>query len=374
MIFRQLLDPETSTWTYLLADEQSREAVLIDPVREQVPRDQELLGELGLRLLYALETHVHADHVTGGGLLRARLGCRLGLGRAAGVMTADLALADGERVPFGRHSLEALFTPGHTSGCVTYLCREEQMAFTGDALLIRACGRTDFQQGDPEALFRSVRERIFALPDATRLYPGHDYKGRTVTTVGEERRWNPRLGEGRSLPEFVATMASLKLAYPKRIDEAVPANLCSGVTEPEEAAPSERESDRWAPLLRTQSGAPVLPTEWVAAHARELRLVDVRETVEFKGTLGHLAGAELVPLARLSEAARDWDRKAAIVTLCTYGTRSGKAALRLSELGFSRVASLYGGIMRWIEEGRPVVEKKDARGGQGAEAWLGMDI
>jgi glyoxylase-like metal-dependent hydrolase (beta-lactamase superfamily II)/rhodanese-related sulfurtransferase len=374
MLFRQLLDPETSTWTYLLADEESREALLIDPVREQVPRDQELLEELGLRLLYALETHVHADHVTGGGALRARLGCRLGLGRGSGVQTADLLLADGEAVRFGRFSLEALSTPGHTPGCVTYVCREAQIAFTGDALLIRGCGRTDFQQGDARALFRSVRERIFRLPDPTRLYPGHDYKGRTVTTVLEEKRFNPRLGESRSLAEFLAVMEGLKLAYPKRIDEAVPANWCSGVTEPEEAAPSERESDQWAPLLRTKSGAPALPTDWVASHAGELRLVDVRESSEFRGTLGHLAGAELVPLAGLEGAARDWDREPPILTVCTYGTRSGKAALRLSALGFPRVASLYGGLVRWTEEGRPVVERREGQGGQQAEPWLGMHI
>jgi glyoxylase-like metal-dependent hydrolase (beta-lactamase superfamily II)/rhodanese-related sulfurtransferase len=374
MLFRQLLDPETSTWTYLLADADSREAVLIDPVREQLARDLELLEQLELRLLYSLETHVHADHVTGGGGLRERLGCRIGLGSAAGVVTADLQLGDGERVRFGRHALEVLATPGHTRGCVTYLCREEGMAFTGDALLIRGCGRTDFQQGDARALYRSVRERIFALPDATRLYPGHDYRGRTVTTVGEEKRFNPRLGGSRGLAEFVALMEGLKLAYPKRIDEAVPANLCAGVTDPEPAEPSPRAEDAWAPLLRTRSGVPALGSDWVAAHARELRLVDVREAAEFRGSLGHLAGAELVPLAGLEGAARGWDRAAPILTVCTYGTRSGKAAQLLAGLGFSRVASLHGGLVRWTREGRPVVERRDEVGSQAADAWLGIDI
>ncbi len=229
MIFRQLFDPETSTYTYLLADAGTREALLIDSVLEQLERDCSLLEELGLRLAYALETHVHADHVTASGRLRERLGARIGVGARAGVANAELALSDGDEVRAGSVRLEVMHTPGHTSGCVAYLCRERGMVFTGDTLLIRGCGRTDFQQGDPRALFRSVRERIFSLPDETLVYPGHDYKGRTVSTVAEEKRFNPRLRLERSLEEFVATMRGLRLAYPKRRDVAVPANLLSGL-------------------------------------------------------------------------------------------------------------------------------------------------
>ena len=229
MIFRQLFDLETSTYSYLLADAETHEAVLIDPVLEKLERDTSLLSELGLRLLYTLETHVHADHVTAASRLRDALGSKVAVGAASGVRNADLLLRDGERLRFGRRELEVRATPGHTSGCVSYVAAESGMAFTGDALLIRGCGRTDFQEGDARTLFRSIRERIFSLPDATLLYPAHDYTGRYVTTVGEEKRWNRRLGLAVSEPRFVELMAELKLAYPKRIDVAVPSNLQSGV-------------------------------------------------------------------------------------------------------------------------------------------------
>jgi sulfur dioxygenase len=197
-------------------------------VREHVARDVQVLRELGLILRFTLETHVHADHITGAALLREQLGSRAVVGAAAGVACADRALADGEELRAGGISLRAIATPGHTKGCLSYYCASAGMAFTGDALLIRGCGRTDFQQGSSRALFRSVRERLFALPDETLLYPGHDYRGRTVTTVAEEKRWNPRLGLAKSEPEFVAIMAALKLDYPKRMDESVPANLQCG--------------------------------------------------------------------------------------------------------------------------------------------------
>ncbi|MBW2415804.1 MAG: MBL fold metallo-hydrolase [Deltaproteobacteria bacterium] len=228
MLFRQLFDPETSTYTYLLADEATREAVLIDTVLEQFDRDGTLLAELGLTLRYTLETHVHADHVTASARFRDTSGSRVVVAASAGVGNADVQIEDGGSLRFGTHELEARLTPGHTEGCVTFVCAREGMAFTGDALLIRGCGRTDFQQGDAGALFRSVRERIFALPADTLLFPGHDYKGRTVTTVEEERRFNPRLGLDRSESEFEKIMAALDLAYPKRIDVAVPANLKCG--------------------------------------------------------------------------------------------------------------------------------------------------
>jgi glyoxylase-like metal-dependent hydrolase (beta-lactamase superfamily II) len=228
MIFRQLFDPETSSYTYLLADGQSREAVLIDPVIEQLERDLTLVRELDLKLAYTLETHVHADHVTASGRCRDLLGSRVVVGARTGVTNADVYLTDRERVVFGDRALEARLTPGHTNGCVTYVLPYEQLAFTGDTLLIRGCGRTDFQQGNAGELFRSVRSQIFSLPDTFLLYPGHDYKGRTVTTVGEEKRYNARLSCEKTEADFVEIMDKLELAYPKRIDLAVPANLESG--------------------------------------------------------------------------------------------------------------------------------------------------
>jgi glyoxylase-like metal-dependent hydrolase (beta-lactamase superfamily II)/rhodanese-related sulfurtransferase len=374
MLFRQLFDPETSTYSYLLADEATREAVLIDSVREQVDRDAGLVAELGLRLVAALETHVHADHVTGAGLLRERLGCRIVVGARAGVLTADRRVAEGDAVAFGRHALEVRETPGHTNGCVTYVCHEEGVAFTGDALLIRGCGRTDFQQGDAATLYRSVREKILSLPDATRLYPAHDYRGRTVTTVAEERRWNPRLGDARSAEEFVALMRGLRLAYPQRMDEAVPANMASGVTEPEPLVAPPAEPAGWAPVAWTASGVPVVTPDWLAAHRADVRIVDVREPPEFCGVLGHIEGAELVPLASLDAAARDWDRAAPLVAVCAYGTRSGRAALLLREQGFLRVASLHGGMLEWGERDLPAVDVRGGGDSQEAGAFLGMDI
>lgn len=355
MIFRQLFDADTSTYTYLLGDEATREAVLIDPVREQVERDVQLLEELGLTLVAALETHVHADHVTGGGALRARLGSQLCVGKRAGVLTADVQLEDGDVTRFGAHELETRFTPGHTAGCVTFVCHAEAMAFTGDALLIRGCGRTDFQQGDAPTLYASVKQRILSLPDETRIYPGHDYRGFSMSTVAEEKRFNRRLSEGTSLETFTKTMDELSLAFPKRIDESVPANMASGITEPEPLLPQNAHEEHWAPVRHTKSGVPVVEPEWVASQRGAIRIVDVREHMEFCGPLGHIAGAQLVPLAELARAARTWNRNDVLVTACAYGTRSAKAAQLLREEGFEQVASLYGGMTRWNAHGLPVV-------------------
>jgi len=245
VIFRQFIDPETSTHTYLLADEASREAILIDPVLEQFDRDLALLRELELTLLYTLETHVHADHITAADRFRKEMGSQVALSATAGVEATDLQLEDGDIIRFGSMTLEVCATPGHTDSCITYLCRDQGMAFTGDALLIRGCGRTDFQQGDAAILFDSVRNRIFSLPDETRLFTGHDYKGRMVTTVGEEKRFNPRLGLDKSVADFVAIMAQLDLAYPKKIDVAVPANMeCGRLATPIADPPAQSRQAR----------------------------------------------------------------------------------------------------------------------------------
>jgi sulfur dioxygenase len=239
MLFRQLFDADSSTYTYLLADEETREAVIIDPVIEQVDRDLQLVVELDLRLVYALDTHVHADHVTALGTIRERTAARSVLSERAGVGCADLTVKEGDVVRFGRYALEVRETPGHTNGCLTFVLGDHSMAFTGDALLIRGSGRTDFQQGDARALYHSVHEKIFSLPDACLLYPAHDYKGRTVTSVGEEKRHNPRLGGGRTEAAFVEIMSHLSLAYPKKIDIALPANLRCGVARQDQPSSDE---------------------------------------------------------------------------------------------------------------------------------------
>lgn len=238
MFFRQLFDRETCTYTYLLADEESGEAVLIDPVKEHVERDAQLLEELGFTLKYTLDTHVHADHITGAGALRDRLGCQSVLSARGEAPCVSVAVSHGDTLTFGRHTIEVRSTPGHTDGCVSYVTTGDdgrRMAFTGDTLLIRGCGRTDFQQGSPESLFTSVHEQLFSLPDDTRIFPGHDYKGRTSSTVKEEKRFNPRLGGGRTLAEFVDIMNNLDLPNPKKLAESLPANQNCGFTPSEDA-------------------------------------------------------------------------------------------------------------------------------------------
>lgn len=244
LLFRQLFDHESYTYTYLLADLrfEDKPGVLIDPVDTQVQRDLKLISELGVSLLYGLNTHVHADHVTGTGLLKKELQTVKSVISKASDAKADIHLEPFEKIQFGNFSLEARPTPGHTNGCLTYVLYDSnpcetrdvfyyvpRMAFTGDALLIRGCGRTDFQQGNAELLYESVHKHIFSLPNDTLLYPAHDYHGRTVTTVEEEKKWNARLSKPKH--EFVKMMNELKLEYPKMIDFALPRNICCGILE-----------------------------------------------------------------------------------------------------------------------------------------------
>ena len=226
MLFRQLFEPVTSTYTYLIADEASREAVLIDPVVEELPKYKALLEELQLHLVYSLETHVHADHVTAADRLRQELGSRSVVHRDGGAPCADVKVDGGDELRVGSLVFKVLYTPGHTSGDVSYLLGDR--VFTGDALLIGGCGRTDFQEGSADRLYDSIHTQLFSLPDETLVFPGHDYKGRTVSTIGEERATNARLGNGRSREDFVALMNGLNLPYPRFIDRAVPANRQCG--------------------------------------------------------------------------------------------------------------------------------------------------
>lgn len=224
-MFRQLFDKESSTYTYLLADPETGEAVLIDPVIEQVDRDLALLEELGLRLVYALDTHVHADHVTAGGVLRERTGAKVG-GSPLGADCVDVHLRHGDVLEVGSLRIEVLETPGHTDDSLSFLVGDR--VFTGDALFVRGNGRTDFQNGDARTLYRSLTEVLFALPDSTRVFPGHDYRGHTMTTIGEEKRHNPRIA-GKTEEQFVEIMDNLALPRPKKIDVAVPANRRCGL-------------------------------------------------------------------------------------------------------------------------------------------------
>ena len=230
MLFRQLFDKESSTYTYLIADPTSKAAVLVDPVLEQVERDLNLIQELGLTLGYCLETHIHADHITGTGKLRQLTGCLGIVPEGAKVNCADRHMADGEILMVGEIPIQAIATLGHTDSHHAYLVNRDRV-LTGDALFIRGCGRTDFQSGDAGTLYESVTQRLFTLPDETLVYPGHDYRGHMVSTIGEEKQLNPRF-VGRDRDNFIQFMASLNLPNPKKIMEAVPSNQGCGQTPP----------------------------------------------------------------------------------------------------------------------------------------------
>jgi glyoxylase-like metal-dependent hydrolase (beta-lactamase superfamily II)/rhodanese-related sulfurtransferase len=356
LVFRQLFDPTSSTYSYLLGDRASGEAVLIDPVFEQARRDAALVHELGLALVATLETHVHADHVTGAWLLKQRCGSAILLAATSGAQGADRYLAHGDRVAFGQRYLAVRSTPGHTGGCLTFVLDDETRAFTGDCLLIRGSGRTDFQQGDAHAMFRSVHREILTLPSACLLYPAHDYRGLTVTSVEEERRYNPRLGGDIGEDDFVGYMHNLGLPHPKQMDVAVPANLRCGRREGDGAP---RAEPAWAPLTFTFAGIYEIQPQALEEHAGEVQIVDVRERDEFDGPLGRLRGARWIPLGEIAARANELAHDQPIVTVCRSGARSAQAVVLLAKAGFVDVANLAGGVLRWRAEGHPVEGARD---------------
>lgn len=231
-VFYQLFEHESSTYTYIIADTISNEAAIIDPVLVTVERDLKLITELGLKLKYIIDTHIHADHITGAGEIRQKTKALSVVSANANVKCADKTINHGEKLYLGNKSITALETPGHTNSCMSFIF--ENKVFTGDALLIRGCGRTDFQQGSAEKLYESVHEKLFTLPENMQVYPAHDYKGQTSSTIEMEKKFNPRLGQNKTKNEFVTIMANLKLAEPKKIHEAVPANLACGQNLPKE--------------------------------------------------------------------------------------------------------------------------------------------
>jgi glyoxylase-like metal-dependent hydrolase (beta-lactamase superfamily II)/rhodanese-related sulfurtransferase len=349
MLLRQLFDHETWTYTYLLADEASGEAVLIDPVIDQVERDIKLLRELGLKLVYSIDTHAHADHITGAGMLRKRLGSQIVMNEAAGAEGVDVPVKDGDVLKFGALTLEVRATPGHTDGCATFVTGDKKWAFTGDAIFIRGTGRTDFQQGSAETLYESIHEKIFSLPDDTIIWPGHDYRGMTFTTVGEEKKHNPRVGGGKSKDEFVAIMEQLNLPTPKKLDIAVPANLHVGVVPPSSMSGDPLPERGWAAIERSKDGIPEVTVDWVNANKGAVRLVDVREKDEAE-TDGIIDGVDVVPMGTVGEASKAWDKEIPVITVCRSGRRSGRVALELEKLGFKRIASMRGGMLAWNEQ------------------------
>jgi glyoxylase-like metal-dependent hydrolase (beta-lactamase superfamily II)/rhodanese-related sulfurtransferase len=349
MIFRQLFDQVSSTYTYLLADDVTHEAVLVDPVFEQHKRDAALVRELDLKLLCTLDTHCHADHVTGAWLMKATLGSRIGLSPAYRASNVDLPLSPGDVVRFGAQTLEVRATPGHTAGCLSFVTADHKVVFTGDALLVRGAGRTDFQEGCASKLFRSIREQLFSLPDACVVYPGHDYDGRTSSTIGEERQYNPRIGGAAREEDFVGYMRNLGLPHPKQLAVALPANLRSGQPEDGKAPPSPD----WGPVVATYAGLSEIAPEWVASHMGQVHVLDVRSAGEFDGELGHIRGAQLIPLDELRARCSEVPKDRPVVVVCQTGKRSGMGTVILGKAGLDRIANLAGGMVGWRELGLP---------------------
>jgi sulfur dioxygenase len=343
----QLFDPASSTYTYVLFDQLSREAVIIDPVDEQLERDLATLQEYGLKLVWTVETHAHADHITSAGRLAELAGARTAAPQGCGIGTAGVQLQHGDTLKFGGEVLQALHTPGHTAGSMCFLWREH--VFTGDTLLINGCGRTDFQSGDAKDLYRSLTQVLFALPDATTVWPGHDYQGRSFSSIGQEKAGNARIA-GKSEAEFVAIMDSLQLPKPRRIDEAVPANLSSGLRHYADGLLQMLPSPAAGAHLGSYAGdvSPELAWQWV--QAGEAVLVDVRTDAE-REWVGFVPGAVPVAWKQWPGMAMnpEFDRQVQeasagkkLVLLCRSGVRSIAAAKRATELGLEAYNILEG--------------------------------
>ena len=351
MFLRQLFDLQTGTYTYLLADMDAGEAVLIDPVYEQARRDAALLSELGLKLLYTLETHVHADHISSAWLLHKSTGSKIALSGDGGAEGLHRPLAHGDKIEFGKRFLMVRATPGHTKGCLTFVLDTEEMAFTGDCLLIRGCGRTDFQGGDAAEMYHSIQTQIFTLPENCLLYPGHDYKGLTATCVAEEKAFNPRLGGQLCEEDFVGFMDNLGLGHPKKIVIAVPANLKCG--RPDDDSIND-DQPGWAELTLTFAGFWEVQPHWLAENPGVAQVLDVREADEFNGPMGRIAGAIPIALGDIEKRVDELDKQRPIITICRAGGRSAQATVILRKAGFNEMANLAGGMLRWRDQQYPV--------------------
>lgn len=341
----QLFDPASSTYTYLLIDEATRDGLIIDPVEEQIERDLAAVAEHGVKLLWSVETHGHADHITSAWQLAEHTGARTAAPAGCGIATASVQLNDGDVLAFGGEQIRALHTPGHTQGSMCYLWRNH--VFTGDTLLINSCGRTDFQSGSAAALYDSLTRVLFALPDDTIVWPTHDYEGRSHTTIGAEKAGNARVA-GKTQAEFVALMNSLNLPRPRRIDEALPANLSSGHRHDAGGGGGELSSVRPARGYAGDIPPPLAHAWWQAGQAV---LVDVRTDAE-REWVGFIPGAlalawkqwpgMAVNPAFGEELARQVPRNRKVMFLCRSGVRSVAAAIRATELGFEAYNILEG--------------------------------
>ena len=344
MIFRQLFDSVSGTYSYLLASRHGGEAMILDPVLEKADRYCQLLRELDLKLVKAVDTHLHADHVTCLGELRDRTHCITIMGEQTKADVVSMRVADGDKVTIEGLTLDVMYTPGHTDDSYSYLMGDR--VFTGDTLLIRGTGRTDFQNGCARAQYDSIFNRLLKLPGETMVFPAHDYKGDTVSTIGEERRYNPRL-QVKSVDEYVALMANLKLPNPKMMDVAVPANMHVGLHQDE----------------LVKEGRSLTARDAIASLGRpEILLVDLRETGE-RSKHGMLPGAlhapyggieeSLQPGGMLREVAAASGRR--IVFFCAFGERSAMAVAAAKAAGLSNTAHIAGGVDAWKKAGGPLV-------------------
>ncbi len=344
MIFRQLFDSTSGTYTYILASRQGGEALIIDPVLEKVDRYLQLVRELDLKLVKAVDTHLHADHITGLGALRDRTHCITVMGEHTHADVVSMRVAEGERIAIEGVRLDVLYTPGHTDNSYSFLLADR--VFTGDTLLIRGTGRTDFQNGDPRAQYDSIFNKLLKLPDATMVFPAHDYKGDTVSTIGEEREFNPRL-KVKSMDEYAALMNSLNLPNPKMMDVAVPANMRVGLHQDEVARRG------WA-----LSAADAIALEG----GSDIAVVDLREDSErerhgvIPGSLhapystlpAHVAAGGMLHQLAASSGKR-------IVFYCAFGERSAMAVQAAQDAGLKTASHITGGIDAWKKANGPLV-------------------
>jgi len=344
----QLFDAASSTYTYVLWDTTTLDALIIDPVDAQIERDLEFVRANGLRLLWTVETHAHADHITSAAQLAEHAGAQTAVPAACGIGTAAVQLQDGATLQFGGETLQALHTPGHTAGSMSFVWRDH--VFTGDTLLINGCGRTDFQSGSAAALYHSLTRILFTLPDATTVWPGHDYQGRSHSSIGQEKAHNARVA-GKTLQEFTATMDALNLPKPLRIDEAVPANLSSGVRHDGHADASSQADGAAAPKPAIGYAGDIANTlAYAWWQAGEAVLVDVRTDAE-REWVGFVPGAVPIAWKQWPGMAFNPDFDAAVKTaagdkkvllLCRSGVRSIAAAKRATELGLQAYNILEG--------------------------------
>ena len=353
----QLFDTASSTYTYVLFDEATRDALIIDPVDDQLERDLAVLRQYGLKLAWTVETHAHADHITSAGLLAEHAGAKTAAPSGCGIATALMQLKDGDILRFGGQHIEALHTPGHTEGSMCFVWKSEggqepaTHVFTGDTLLINGCGRTDFQSGSAEALYRSITQRLFTLPDGATVWPGHDYKGQTHSTIGQEKTHNARIA-GKSEAEFVAVMNNLNLPKPKRMEEAVPANQSSGLRHDADGASAGKPvaPDQPRPAQGYAGDvSPDLAWDWV--QRGQAVLVDIRSDAE-REWVGFVPGAVSVAWKQWPGMALNAAFDAAVVAavpagqkavlLCRSGVRSIAAAKRATELGLEAYNILEG--------------------------------